>query len=267
MIPESSPPICPTCGSGLARRPKTKTKCPHCGAFIYVRSIPKGGRYLVKEADLPALEARRASTPRLRARWDYVPVVGESHRNSDGSDRQQIIRERARPGDPVQLVPEPDNRHDRRAVKVCLATGEQLGYLDRDQARELARILKEFLAHARRSSHGFVFCDQEGKPLYADSTVRRLFAKHLKAAGCSPVRFHDLRHTNASLRIAAGQHPKYIQVQLGHASFKTTMDIYGHLFEEYSPGYGAPIGPLVFADALATGRTEEEAGARNRRQG
>jgi len=147
MIPESSPPICPTCGSGLARRPKTKTKCPHCGASIYVRGIPEGGRYLVKEADLPALEARRASTPRLRARWDYVPVVGESHRNPDGSDRQQIIRERARPGDPVHLVPEPGNRHDRRAVKICLATGEQLGYLDRDHARELARERRDGWRH------------------------------------------------------------------------------------------------------------------------
>jgi len=151
VIPESSPPACPTCQGELAKRPERKSRCPHCGAAIYVRSVPDGGRVLLKEADLPALEARRtkhASTPRPRARWDYVPVVGESHRNQDGSDRQQIIRERARPGDPVQLVPEPDNRHDRRAVKVCLATGEQLGYLDRDQARELARERREGWRHA-----------------------------------------------------------------------------------------------------------------------
>ena len=41
---------------------------------------------------------------------------------------------------------------------------------------------------------------------------------------------HQLRHTYASLMIAAGAHPKYIQGQLGHASSQVTMDVYGHLF-------------------------------------
>jgi integrase len=41
---------------------------------------------------------------------------------------------------------------------------------------------------------------------------------------------HQLRHTFATLLIAAGVHPKYIQAQLGHASIQVTMDVYGHLF-------------------------------------
>ena len=45
------------------------------------------------------------------------------------------------------------------------------------------------------------------------------------------MRFHDLRHTYASLLIKNGEHPKYIQKQLGHKSIKTTMDVYGHLME------------------------------------
>ena len=45
------------------------------------------------------------------------------------------------------------------------------------------------------------------------------------------VRFHDLRHTFASLLIQQKANPKYIQEQLGHGSIKVTMDIYGHLFE------------------------------------
>jgi integrase len=41
---------------------------------------------------------------------------------------------------------------------------------------------------------------------------------------------HDLRHTCASLLVAAGAHPKLIQARLGHSSITTTLDRYGHLF-------------------------------------
>ena len=44
------------------------------------------------------------------------------------------------------------------------------------------------------------------------------------------VRFHDLRHTFASLLIQQGANPKYIQQQLGHGSISITLDIYSHLF-------------------------------------
>ena len=45
----------------------------------------------------------------------------------------------------------------------------------------------------------------------------------------SNLRFHDLRHTCASLLIEQGAHPKEIQVRLGHPSITTTLDRYGHL--------------------------------------
>src|SRR4029079_3686671 len=44
------------------------------------------------------------------------------------------------------------------------------------------------------------------------------------------LRFHDLRHTCASLLIAQGAHPKLIQARLGHSSITITLDSYGHLF-------------------------------------
>ena len=53
----------------------------------------------------------------------------------------------------------------------------------------------------------------------------------VRAAGLPPgTRFHDLRHTYASLLIAAGEHPKVIQSRLGHSSITETMDVYGHLW-------------------------------------
>ncbi len=61
---------------------------------------------------------------------------------------------------------------------------------------------------------------------------------------------HDLRHTCASLLIAAGAHPKAIQERLGHASITMTLDRYGHLL----PGLGDSL-----ADALDS--AYESAGA------
>lgn len=63
--------------------------------------------------------------------------------------------------------------------------------------------------------------------------VRRIFKPAVKTALPAEkhsLRFHDLRHTCASLLIAAGAHPKLIQARLGHSSITTTLDRYGHLF-------------------------------------
>lgn len=51
------------------------------------------------------------------------------------------------------------------------------------------------------------------------------------AADIPETRFHDLRHTCAALLIELGCNPKQIQDRLGHASIRTTLDRYGHLFD------------------------------------
>jgi len=63
-----------------------------------------------------------------------------------------------------------------------------------------------------------------------ESKLRKAFHRCLNQAGIRQVRFHDLRHSYASLLIQKGAHPKYIQEQMGHSSIQVTMDIYGHLF-------------------------------------
>lgn len=63
-----------------------------------------------------------------------------------------------------------------------------------------------------------------------DSNLRRAFHWCLGKAEIRRVRFHDLRHTYASLMGEAGAPPKYVQEQLGHSSIQVTMDIYSHLF-------------------------------------
>ena len=77
-----------------------------------------------------------------------------------------------------------------------------------------------------------VFATAKGMPLDHWNVVKRVFEPTLKAAGLRRMRFHDLRHTCASLLIAQGESPKYIQKQLRHASIDITFDTYGHLFPE-----------------------------------
>ena len=65
------------------------------------------------------------------------------------------------------------------------------------------------------------------------------------------MRFHDLRHTYTSLLIAHGAHPKYIQVQLGHASIQTTLDRYGHLMPQMHEAEAQKLDQLVFGQQAA----------------
>ncbi len=74
----------------------------------------------------------------------------------------------------------------------------------------------------------YVFRSRVGGPI-DPSDLNRVFRRHLALAGLPHIRFHDLRHTHASLLIEAGVHPKAIQVRMGHASITTTLNTYGHL--------------------------------------
>ena len=57
------------------------------------------------------------------------------------------------------------------------------------------------------------------------------FARIAKQSGLENVRFHDLRHTYASLMLLRGAKPKVISEALGHISVAFTMDVYSHIIE------------------------------------
>jgi integrase len=65
-------------------------------------------------------------------------------------------------------------------------------------------------------------------PLLPD-TVTATWAKIVKRAGCPGVRFHDIRHSHASLLLSQGVHPKIVQERLGHSSIQITLDTYSHI--------------------------------------
>jgi integrase len=76
---------------------------------------------------------------------------------------------------------------------------------------------------------GMVFPSPEGGYLRLENFRRRVWKPAVRLAGLPPLRFHDLRHTCASLAIAAGADVKVLQRMLGHASAALTLDRYGHL--------------------------------------
>ncbi len=73
-----------------------------------------------------------------------------------------------------------------------------------------------------------VFCTDRGRPLgWRD--VHRDFKHVLRKAGLPAIRFHDLRHTNATLLLEQGVHPKVVQERLGHSDISVTLNTYSHV--------------------------------------
>lgn len=76
-----------------------------------------------------------------------------------------------------------------------------------------------------------VFCTQTGGPLILGTVYRQLM-RVLKRAGLPHIRFHDLRHTAATLLLSARVNPKVVSEMLGHASITITLDIYSHVLPD-----------------------------------
>lgn len=90
--------------------------------------------------------------------------------------------------------------------------------------------LIELLERRKMQSHSeYVFSVKDGNPKIPWELSCKRFKTVCKRAGVEPRRFHDLRHTHATVLLSAGVHPKIVQERLGHSSIKTTIDTYSHL--------------------------------------
>lgn len=96
-----------------------------------------------------------------------------------------------------------------------------------------------------------VFASERGTPLDGGNMVKRALVPALRRAGLPQIRFHDLRHTFASLLIAQGEHPKLISEQLGHASIQITLDRYGHLMPQSYDQAGDRLEAALFGEREA----------------
>lgn len=94
------------------------------------------------------------------------------------------------------------------------------------------RLIREQQRARQPNADGYLFPTRAGTPFDADNFMHRVFKPAAKAAGIPELTFHDLRHTGASLMIAAGCHVKVIAEQMGHSDGGgLVLKRYGHLYK------------------------------------
>lgn len=124
----------------------------------------------------------------------------------------------------VAVFKEPKSSHSQRRV----AMTPKLAILLKDYraSREIFYLEQGKIL----SLDDLVFTSIIGEPLNP-SVLTQNFQQVVTKAGLKVVRFHDLRHTFASLMLLRGAKPKVISEALGHSSVAFTMDIYSHIIE------------------------------------
>ena len=93
------------------------------------------------------------------------------------------------------------------------------------------------------TDHDLLFRSASGAPL-RQRAVKREFRRLLAAAGLRPIRLYDLRHTAATLAVAADVSVKVISDQLGHASISFTLERYSHVLPSIQDEAAARVGRM-----------------------
>jgi len=137
----------------------------------------------------------------------------------------------------------------------------------------LRDMLAGHMANVPIAPDSLVFASKTAKPLRHNLFYRRHFKRAVAGhtdkkgvyhPGVLPphlhgLRWHDLRHTCASLSIAAGAHPKLIAARLGHSSVQITLDRYGHLFPSVEASLAEAL-DATFAESAANGTAADATG-------
>ncbi len=95
---------------------------------------------------------------------------------------------------------------------------------------------------------GYVFTQEDGEPLHPQAVAAAVAAAFVKASKLAKVprlRFHDLRHTAASILLRNGIHPKVVAEMLGHSAVSVTLNIHSHLepgMKEEEPTLASALG-------------------------
>lgn len=90
-----------------------------------------------------------------------------------------------------------------------------------------------------------VVCSEVGTPTNK-SNIRRFFNAQIERVGLPKIRFHDTRHTHATLLLLQGVNPKIVSERLGHADVRISLDTYSHLLPSMQKETAVMFGRMLF---------------------
>ena len=149
-------------------------------------------------------------------------LLGLHWQEVDFEKKRVMIKTQLLRGKKRLYFSEPKTAKSKRTISINDSTIEILRDHKRRQ-NELRLSLGESY-----QDNGLVFCTDEGQPIDPRNFTRH-FETLLGKAGLTHYRFHDVRHTFATIGLENGISPKTLQEMLGHSTFKTTMDTYSHV--------------------------------------
>jgi integrase len=196
---------------------------------------PRPSRYQI--TPLSPDDARRlvdtAKTHRLGALFSVALALGLRQGEALGLRWQdvdldngtvRVTHQLQRVNGELRLVP-PKSEQSRRTIALPDAVTQQL------RQHRIAQLHERLVSGDEWVDSGHVFTATNGAPL-DDSNVRRIFKRLLRDAGLPPIRYHDLRHTCASLLLAQNVHPRVVMETLGHSQISLTLGTYSHVSPE-----------------------------------
>lgn len=126
-----------------------------------------------------------------------------------------------------------------------IAIGEQMVEIMKEEYRKYLRD-KELYGY-EFTDEGYVVRQDNGQPYHPDSWKNK-WTRFMEAEELNPIRFHDLRHSNATALIEVGTDPKTVQQRLGHSTIAVTMDIYAHTTSKMKREAGQKMDTMFFGD-------------------
>jgi integrase len=129
------------------------------------------------------------------------------------------------PGQPPEIAPAKTD-YSRRKITLAGTTLEAL------RAHKIRQNAERLAMGPAWEDWELVFCTTIGTPLSGKNLLERGLRPLLKRAGLPALRFHDLRHTCATLLLLQGVHPKIVSEMLGHSSVAITLQVYSHVLPD-----------------------------------
>lgn len=137
------------------------------------------------------------------------------------------------------IYTEPKTAHGRRKIVLTSVACEALRRHRAHQAAERLALGPVWI------NSELVFTDEVGQPLRGITVYRDRFVPLCKRADVPPIRFHDLRHTAATLLLLQGVNAKVVSEMLGHASVTITLSLYAHVLPDMQRDAAAALDRLL----------------------